>query len=207
MTNQDAWTLTYEDSTDAPTDERLTYELLCGGDVRLPNGRLGRKYLKPGSEREQAARAALARLIRKGSPFPGFIRETLAALFDPASATVPAGRRIDFIDQKQNRPKEGFDVALHVWFRWKLGDKKESLRQKGPQVCREFRDDEGVIEMTKMRWHLVKLHGRPSLDFRREFEFEDRAAKWLRVVQANRLQQRSRPRARRSFSSTQPSSI
>src|SRR5262249_4343467 len=82
-----------------------------------------------------------------------------------------------------------------------------SLRQKGPQVCREFRDDEGVIEMTKMRWHLVKLHGRPSLDFRREFEFEDRAAKWLRVVQANRLQQRSRPRARRSFSSTQPSSI
>src|SRR5262249_57135219 len=69
-----------------------------------------------------------------------------------------------------------------------------SVRQKGHQVCREFRDDEGVIEMTKMRWHLVKLHGRPSLDFRREFEFEDRAAKWLAeraAVLARRNQARS----------------
>jgi hypothetical protein len=125
--------------------------------VRLPNGRLGRKYLKPGSEREQAARAALARLIRKGSPFPGFIRETLAALFDPASATVPAGRRIDFIDQKQNRPKEGFDVALHVWFRWKLGDKKEAAvasamkgfglgRRRVFEICRAWPELEALRE-------------------------------------------------------------
>jgi hypothetical protein len=30
-----------------------------------------------------------------------------------------------------------------------------------------------------MDWRRARLHGRPSLDFRREFEFEDRATKWL----------------------------
>jgi hypothetical protein len=58
-----------------------------------------------------------------------------------------------------------------------------------------------------MNWWRARLHGRPSLDHRREFEVEDRAAKWLRVVERNRLQQRSRPRERRSFSSTQVSSL
>jgi hypothetical protein len=120
------WALTYEDDTAAPTDERLAYELLCGVDVRLPKGRLGRKYLAPRSQREQHARAALARLFRKGSPFPEFIRETLAALFDPATATVPAGRRIEFVNLKQSRPEAGLEVALHVWHRLWLGDQKEA---------------------------------------------------------------------------------
>jgi hypothetical protein len=122
----DPWALTYEDDTLALTDERRAYELLCGVDVRLPNRRLGRRYLAPGSQAERDARAALARLFRKGSPFPEFIRETLAALFDPASATVPAGRRIEFVNLKQSHPGEGLEVALHVWQRLWLGDKKEA---------------------------------------------------------------------------------
>lgn len=126
MTYEDPWALTYEDDTAALTDERLAYELLCGVDVPLPNGRLGRKFLASGSARERAARAALARLFRKSSPFPAFIRETLAALFDPASATVPAGRRIEFVNLKQSHPGAGLEVALHVWLCLRLGDKKEA---------------------------------------------------------------------------------
>ena len=38
-----------------------------------------------------------------------------------------------------------------------------------------------------MRWDLVaKLHGRRTLDYRREFEFEDAAAKWLRRAESKR---------------------
>jgi hypothetical protein len=152
----DPWALTYEDDTAAPTDERLAYELLCGVDVRLPNrrlgksntstpgsqakraplGRLGKAYLTPGSQPEQAARAALARLFRQGSPFPEFIRETLAALFDPASATVPAGRRIDFVQLKkgQNRPEAGLEVAMHVWqWLWPDDGKKEAAVESAMQ--------------------------------------------------------------------------
>jgi len=125
----DPWALTYEDDTAALSDERLAYQLLCGVDVRLPNGRLGRKYFPPGSVWDRSARAALARLLRKGSPFPEFIRETLAALFDPASATVPAGRRIEFVNLKQSRPEAGLEVAWHVWLRLRLGDKKEAAIQ------------------------------------------------------------------------------
>jgi hypothetical protein len=101
-------------------------------DVRL--ARLGKKYLTPGSKIEQAARAALARLIRKGSPFPEFIREILAALFDPASATVPAGRRIDFVNLKQSHPEAGFEVALHVYCRQWLGDPKEAAVQSAMEA-------------------------------------------------------------------------
>jgi len=145
----DPWDLTYEDDTAALSDERLTYQLLCGIDVRLPNGRLGRKYFRPGSEWDRSARAALARLFRKGSPFPQFIRDTLAALFDPASATVPAGRRIEFVNLKQNHPGEGLEVALHVWHRQWLGDKKEAAvasamgefslgRRQVFNICRKY---------------------------------------------------------------------
>lgn len=127
----DPWALTYEDDPAALSDERLAYQLLCGVKVRLPNGRLDIKYYPPGSEWDRSARAALARLFRKGSPFPQFIRDTLAALFDPASATVPAGRRIDFVNLKkrQSRPEAGWEVALHVWQRVFLGDKKEAAIQ------------------------------------------------------------------------------
>jgi len=122
----DPWDLTYEDDPAALTDERLAYELLCGIDVRLPNGRLGKKYSPSGSTWDRNARAALARVFRKGSLLPEFIRETLAALFDPASATVPAGRRIEFVNLKQNHPGKGLEVALHVGYRLWLGDKKEA---------------------------------------------------------------------------------
>jgi hypothetical protein len=32
----------------------------------------------------------------------------------------------------------------------------------------------------RMRWDKVRLHGRQTLDHRREFEREDRTAKWIR---------------------------
>jgi hypothetical protein len=39
----------------------------------------------------------------------------------------------------------------------------------------------------RMRWDKVtKLHGRQTLDHRREFEFEDSAAKWLRRAESKR---------------------
>jgi hypothetical protein len=149
MTDHDPWALTYEDDTAALTDERLAYELLCGVDVRFPNKRFGKQYLVPKSKRERAARAALARLFRKGSPFPEFIRETLAALFDPESATVPAGRRLDFVNLKQSHPGAGMEVALHVWYRLWLADKKEAAiasaeqefglkRRRVLDICRKY---------------------------------------------------------------------
>jgi hypothetical protein len=167
MTYKDPWVLTYEDDPAALSDERLAYELLCGVDVRLPNGRFAKKYFPSGSEGDRSARAALARLFRKGSPFPEFIRETLAALFDPASATVPAGRRIEFVDLKQSHPGEGLEVALHVWYRLWLGDKKEAAiasamkefslkRRRVFDIYRKYAD-----EMSKRRLQdLVRLSRR-----------------------------------------------
>jgi hypothetical protein len=35
----------------------------------------------------------------------------------------------------------------------------------------------------RMDWRRARLHGRPSLDFRREGEFEDRADRWLKAVE------------------------
>jgi hypothetical protein len=43
----------------------------------------------------------------------------------------------------------------------------------------------------RMNWHRARLHGRPTLDFRREFEFEDRAAKWLQAVERRQRERRS----------------
>jgi hypothetical protein len=54
----DPWALTYEDDPAALSDERLAYQLLCGVEVRLPNGRLDIKYYPPGSEWDRSARAA-----------------------------------------------------------------------------------------------------------------------------------------------------
>jgi hypothetical protein len=38
----------------------------------------------------------------------------------------------------------------------------------------------------RMRWDKVRLHGRQTLDHRREFEREDRTAKWIRRAESNR---------------------
>src|SRR5215475_9427381 len=126
----DPWDLCYETDTVARlSDEWKTYQLLCGEDVRLPNKQLGKAYFEPGSELERDARAALARLIRKGEPFPEFIRETLAGLFDPESSTVPVDRRIEFKrlpGELKSRPEATLEIALHVWFRRYVGDKKEA---------------------------------------------------------------------------------
>jgi hypothetical protein len=47
----------------------------------------------------------------------------------------------------------------------------------------------------RMNWHRAHLHGRPTLDFRREFEVEDRAAKWLRRAENKPAEVRRRTRA------------
>ena len=152
----DAWDLSYETDTVARlSDEWRTYQLLCGEDVRLPNKQLGKAYFEPGSEAERDARAALARLIRKGEPFPEFIRETLAGLFDPESSTVPVDRRIEFKrlpGELKSRPDATLEIALHVWLQWYRGDKKEAavssaMKQFGLKrsqvfaICRKHASD------------------------------------------------------------------
>ena len=149
----DPWALTYEDDTAALTDERLTYELLCGVDVHIPNTPLRTIY--PTGHHDRAARAALARLIRKGSPFPVFIRETLAAMFDPESATVPIERRIEFKRLRTGRQRAGLRlmVVMHVWQLQIQGEKKEAAiasamekfglkRSRVFDICRKYASEE-----------------------------------------------------------------
>lgn len=59
----------------------------------------------------------------------------------------------------------------------------------------------------RMDWRKARFQGKPSLDYRREFDFEDRASKWLRAVEQRR-QRRSfaAPRFRAAASSTTASS-
>jgi hypothetical protein len=38
----------------------------------------------------------------------------------------------------------------------------------------------------RMNWRRAHLHGKPNLDYRREFEREDAAAKWLRQAESKR---------------------
>jgi hypothetical protein len=49
----------------------------------------------------------------------------------------------------------------------------------------------------RLDWQKARFVGRPYLDYRREFEFEDRAARWLRAVARNQARRRQRPRERR----------
>jgi hypothetical protein len=43
----------------------------------------------------------------------------------------------------------------------------------------------------QMNWRRAQLLSKPSLDFRREHEFEDRASRWLKAVERRRLERRS----------------
>jgi len=43
----------------------------------------------------------------------------------------------------------------------------------------------------RMDWRRAKLHGRPTLDHRRENDLPDRAERWLRAVERRRQQDRS----------------
>jgi hypothetical protein len=59
----------------------------------------------------------------------------------------------------------------------------------------------------RLDWTKARFVGRPYLDYRREFEFEDRAAKWIAAVEHNQMQRRRhRPRERSSFSGSRQSS-
>ena len=68
----------------ARKDEDLAFELIAGRLVRDSNGRvLSNEYLKPGSNRERDARAAMARVLRNPNREPSIaLRFRLAALFD-----------------------------------------------------------------------------------------------------------------------------
>jgi hypothetical protein len=43
----------------------------------------------------------------------------------------------------------------------------------------------------RMDWRRARLHGRPTLDWRREFEAADRAERWLRAVERRRQERRN----------------
>ena len=73
------------------------------------------------------ARGALARLIRKGDPFPPRIREALARLFDPANTN---GRRVVLKPGRPtSSPETTLMIAAFVWIRMKA-EKKGSGRCK-----------------------------------------------------------------------------
>ena len=68
----------------ARKDEDLAFELIAGRLVRNSNGRvLSTEFLKPGSNRERDARAAMARVLRNPDRELSIaLRFRLAALFD-----------------------------------------------------------------------------------------------------------------------------
>jgi hypothetical protein len=75
-------------------DEELAHELLLG-----ISGSKGREFLKPGSERELSARAALARVMRAEAPH-GYFTQRVANLIDPPHGSVVSKRKLVF-----QRPK------------------------------------------------------------------------------------------------------
>jgi hypothetical protein len=100
----------------------------------------------PTGDQEIHARAALARLIRKGDPFPHRIREALAGLFDPSNTN---GRRVVFKPGRQTSSRETtLIIAAFVWLRMEMGEKKEAAvasamaefdlqRRQIFKICRE----------------------------------------------------------------------
>jgi len=62
--------------------------------------------------------------------------------------------------------------------------------------------------MSKLNWWRAnKLYRRGTVDLRYEHDVPDRADRWLAAVERRQLQWRTRPRGRRSFGSTQASSL
>jgi hypothetical protein len=48
----------------------------------------------------------------------------------------------------------------------------------------------GASDERETDWRRARLHGRPSLDYRYEFELPDRAEKWLTAADRNQRQRR-----------------
>jgi hypothetical protein len=60
----------------------------------------------------------------------------------------------------------------------------------------------------RLDWDKCRLRGKPTLDYRHEHEVPDRADRWLAAVdQRQALRRQARPRERRNFAPTQPSSL
>ena len=64
------------------SDEELALDFLAGR-TEESEGRVSHKYLEPDGDEENAARAALLRLLRSHQPLSGMLRWRLAALLDP----------------------------------------------------------------------------------------------------------------------------
>jgi len=95
-------------------DEELAIELLRGTSVFDNKGRhYKRDYLEPGSSHERAARAALARLLRKEAP-DGYFTQIVASLIDPPRRRVVVTQRIEFKRLKGNpwRASGRLDVEI-----------------------------------------------------------------------------------------------
>jgi hypothetical protein len=103
------------------SDETSAYVLLAGFVARDKKGLPQTSYLKPDSEEELAARAALARLLRRPYPLTEELRKQLAALFDPEPDTHPAiERKISFRHRGRGRRPQHMrntQIALRVWDR------------------------------------------------------------------------------------------
>jgi hypothetical protein len=54
----------------------------------------------------------------------------------------------------------------------------------------------------RMDWRKARLHGRATLDWRRELEMQDRAAKWLAAVERNQQEPRYQVRGAGSVASS-----
>jgi hypothetical protein len=64
------------------SDEELALDFLAGR-LEESEGRVFHKYLEPDGDEENAARAALLRLLCSHQPLSGILRWRLAALLDP----------------------------------------------------------------------------------------------------------------------------
>jgi len=112
-------------------ERNLVHVLLQGYGKRGKNGRESHFYLKNNSAEENEAREILCNLLRSGRPLTQYIRDLLAALFDPREDQHPAiARRIVFKHRPGGKPQnEAFNhtlIATHVYEAVKNGATVES---------------------------------------------------------------------------------
>ncbi len=97
--------------------EDLAHELLLGSPISGQNGWYHkRQYLKPGSKRESAARAALARLLRDEAP-DGYFTQIVASMIDPQTNSPLINQRIKIVRLQGGKRATGrlnIDIAKFI---------------------------------------------------------------------------------------------
>jgi hypothetical protein len=141
-------------------DEELAYDLLHGtfepyrptknsrrdGVSEITSVRFALGFLKPGSPEENAARSALARILR-GNPTP----ELLHALAD---VMEPGSGRLAFKRPRPSNRYQDMCVALAIYSYRKGGDTVRAAKEK---VAEEFGiGDETVRRIWRQRKKLLK---------------------------------------------------